>query len=103
MSGKASASKRKSQQLKRTSKQRAAEDGDLPDNEVIKYQIYHLDPLIRNTITFKRPKVFSAFFVHNIYLICRSSCIVFLCLLENPIQLFSIHGNVFKTIFISYV
>lgn len=50
MSGKASASKRKSQQLKRTSKQRANEDGDLPDNEVIKYQIYHVDPLIRNTI-----------------------------------------------------
>ncbi|CAO2607659.1 Centromere protein Q [Lemmus lemmus] len=34
MPGKANASKRKSQQLKRTSKQRADEEGDLPENEV---------------------------------------------------------------------
>lgn len=34
MPGKTNASKRNSQQLKRTSKQRADEDGDLPENEV---------------------------------------------------------------------
>lgn len=50
MPAKANASKRNSQQLKRTSKQRADEDVDLPENEVIKYQIYHLDALIRNII-----------------------------------------------------
>lgn len=39
MPGKANASKRKSQQLKRNSKQRADEEVDFPENEVIKYQI----------------------------------------------------------------
>lgn len=57
MPGKTNASKRNSQQLKRTSKHRADEDGDLPENEVIKCQIYHLDPLIRNIIyPFKKAK-----------------------------------------------
>lgn len=37
MPGKANASKKKSQQLKRNSKRRANEEVDLPENEVIKY------------------------------------------------------------------
>lgn len=37
MPGKANASKRKSQQLKRNSKQRVDEEAYLPENEVIKY------------------------------------------------------------------